>query len=106
MRSTAMNAPAARDAPPPWYRQPWPWLLMAGPAIVVVAGFATLWLAARPTTASSPTTITSAGLLINRELERTDRGARWVSAPSSRSPPMARVRVSLGRQDPGRRRRC
>ena len=26
----------------PWYREPWPWLLMAGPAIVVVAGFVTL----------------------------------------------------------------
>ena len=22
----------------PWYRHPWPWLLMLGPAIVVVAG--------------------------------------------------------------------
>ena len=21
----------------PWYREPWPWLLMAGPAIVVAA---------------------------------------------------------------------
>lgn len=30
---------------PPWFRQRWPWLLMAGPAIVVVAGFITLWLA-------------------------------------------------------------
>ncbi len=29
----------------PWYRHPWPWLLMAGPAIVVVAGFVTLGLA-------------------------------------------------------------
>ena len=29
----------------PWYREPWPWLLMAGPAIVVVAGFITLALA-------------------------------------------------------------
>ena len=29
----------------PWYREPWPWLLMAGPAIVVVAGFFTLALA-------------------------------------------------------------
>lgn len=29
----------------PWYREPWPWLLMAGPAVVVVAGFVTLWLA-------------------------------------------------------------
>ena len=32
--------------PVPWYRQRWPWLLFAGPAIVVVASFATLWLAA------------------------------------------------------------
>lgn len=29
----------------PWYREPWPWLLMAGPLIVIVAGIATAWLA-------------------------------------------------------------
>lgn len=29
----------------PWYREPWPWLLMAGPAIVIVAGLTTAWLA-------------------------------------------------------------
>ena len=29
----------------PWYRQPWPWLLMLGPAVVVVAGIATAWIA-------------------------------------------------------------
>lgn len=29
----------------PWYRHPWPWILMAGPAIVVVAGVATAYLA-------------------------------------------------------------
>ena len=46
--------------PPPWYRQPWPWLLIAGPALVVVAAFFTPWLACPPTTASSPTTITGA----------------------------------------------
>jgi hypothetical protein len=31
----------------PWFRQRWPWILMAGPAIVVVAGMVTLWLAIR-----------------------------------------------------------
>ena len=35
-------APATTN---PWYREPWPWLLMAGPAIVVVAGFVTLGIA-------------------------------------------------------------
>lgn len=29
----------------PWYREPWPWLLAAGPFIVVVAGIYTAWLA-------------------------------------------------------------
>ena len=36
---------ANKAGPIPWYREPWPWLLMAGPAIVVVAGFVTLALA-------------------------------------------------------------
>src|SRR5438445_13811443 len=36
----------ALSIPVPWYRQRWPWLLFARPAIVVVASFATLWLAA------------------------------------------------------------
>ena len=31
----------------PWYRHPWPWILMAGPAIVVVAGIATAVIAVR-----------------------------------------------------------
>lgn len=36
-----MNKPQGN----PWYREPWPWLLMAGPAAVVVAGAVTIWLA-------------------------------------------------------------
>lgn len=33
-----------RDAGP-WWKEPWPWLLMAGPAIVIVACIATIALA-------------------------------------------------------------
>lgn len=29
----------------PWYREPWPWILMTGPLIVVVAGCFTAWIA-------------------------------------------------------------
>jgi len=29
----------------PWYREPWPWLLMVGPAAVIVAAIYTAWLA-------------------------------------------------------------
>ncbi|CAN5219872.1 hypothetical protein BH10PSE18_BH10PSE18_41260 [soil metagenome] len=31
----------------PWYRYPLVWMVIAGPAAVVVAGFATLWIAIR-----------------------------------------------------------
>jgi hypothetical protein len=30
----------------PWWREPWPWILMAGPAIVMVACIITIVLAA------------------------------------------------------------
>lgn len=33
------------SAASPWYREPWPWILMAGPFIVVIAGIYTAWLA-------------------------------------------------------------
>jgi uncharacterized protein len=29
----------------PWYKHRWPWILMAGPAAVIVAGGITMWLA-------------------------------------------------------------
>lgn len=29
----------------PWYREPWPWILAAGPLIVVIAAIYTAWLA-------------------------------------------------------------
>lgn len=28
----------------PWYKHRWPWLLMAGPGTVLVAGFITMWI--------------------------------------------------------------
>ena len=36
-----------QPTPKPWYREPWPWILMAGPAVVVVAGIATAVIAIR-----------------------------------------------------------
>lgn len=59
----------------PWYRQLWPWLLIAGPAIAVVAGFATLWLAIRSDDGLVADDYYKQGLAINRTLQRTALGA-------------------------------
>lgn len=54
----------------PWYREPWPWLLMAGPAAVVVAGFATLWIAISSSDGLVADDYYKQGLAINQTLQR------------------------------------
>jgi hypothetical protein len=71
MTFDAMRAPLA--VPPPWYRQLWPWLLAAGPAIVVVAALATAFIAASTDDGVIADDYYKRGLMINRELDRTER---------------------------------
>ena len=59
----------------PWYRQRWPWLLMLGPAIVVVAGFATLAIAVLSDDGLVTDDYYKRGLAINRTLARTQAAA-------------------------------
>jgi uncharacterized protein len=54
----------------PWYRHPWPWILMTGPALAVAAGFVTMYIAF---THADPLVVDQyykEGLAINRVLER------------------------------------
>ncbi len=67
--------PTALHPVVPWYRQRWPWLLMLGPAIVVVAGFVTLWLAISSYDGLVADDYYKRGLGINRTLERADRAS-------------------------------
>lgn len=59
----------------PWYRQRWPWLLMLMPAIAVLAGFVTLWLALSTNNAMVVDDYYREGKAINLELAR-DREAQ------------------------------
>ena len=59
----------------PWYREPWPWILMAGPAAVVVAGAVTAAIAFHTEDSLVADDYYRQGLAINRELER-ERRAR------------------------------
>src|SRR3954471_14148442 len=56
-----------------WYREPWPWLLMSGPALVIVAGFYTLWLAVRSDDGLVADDYYKRGLAINQTLSRNQR---------------------------------
>ena len=46
MTSRKPNPDSASDSGP-WWKYPLVWMVIAGPAVVVVAGFTTLWLAIR-----------------------------------------------------------
>lgn len=57
------------DPAQPWYREFWPWFLMAGPALVVVASMITYVLAARTENALVADNYYKEGLAINRVLD-------------------------------------
>ncbi|HWH48409.1 MAG TPA: FixH family protein [Burkholderiales bacterium] len=54
----------------PWYREPWPWLLMAGPVIVVVAGVLTAWIALTHEDGLIAADYYTQGLAINKVIRR------------------------------------
>ena len=84
----------------PWYRHRWPWFLMAGPGLVVVASFITLWLAI----ASSDGLVTEEyykkGLAINRTLALSDR-ARQLGLEAGLRLTLSSVSVRLSASEPG-----
>ena len=84
----------------PWYHDPWPWLLMAGPACVIVAGAVTVWLAIASSDGLVADDYYKRGLAINRELLR-DRAASdlGISADIVASGGVLRVRLR-GRAEP------
>lgn len=60
----------------PWYREPWPWALIAGPAAVVVAGGVTIWLAVSSNDGLVADDYYRRGLAINQVLVRDREAAR------------------------------
>ena len=54
----------------PWYKEPWPWILMAGPAVVIVAGIITLGLAIKSNDGLVTDDYYKQGLAVNQTLHR------------------------------------
>jgi hypothetical protein len=66
----------AMSASKPWYREPWPWILMSGPAAVIVAGSATMWVAFRSSDSLVADDYYKRGLAINRVIAREEAARR------------------------------
>jgi hypothetical protein len=60
----------------PWYREPWPWLLMAGPGAVLVAGAVTTWIAFASADGLVAEDYYKQGLAINKRLAREEAAER------------------------------
>lgn len=91
---TPLRSPIAPAAP--WYRHRWPWLLMAGPFIVIVAAAITVWLALRSNDGLVADDYYKQGLAINQVTARDRQAAALgVTAAVSIDPARRLLRVSL-----------
>jgi hypothetical protein len=68
MKNPRSSSPANSVA---WYREPWPWLLIAGPLLVVVACMVTTVIAIRSDDGVVAGDYYKRGLLVNQRLPRT-----------------------------------
>ena len=78
----------------PWYREPWPWILMSGPAAVILAGAATIWLAFASADGLVADDYYKRGLAINQVLAR-EENARRLGVQARIESAHGRLRVAL-----------
>jgi hypothetical protein len=79
-----MNNPAsssrAERAASGWYREPWPWLLLSGPFVVIVASLASAWMAAKSDDGVVAQDYYKQGITINQRLARMTPDTRPLGA--------------------------
>ena len=78
----------------PWYRSRWPWLLMAGPAAVLLAGAVTTWIAFASADGLVAEDYYKEGMAINRRLARED-AARRLGISAEIGVQAARLEITL-----------
>jgi len=69
-RKSGHGSPVTGHQPKAWYREPWPWIIMAPPAVAVIAGAITLWLAVSTSDGLVADDYYKRGLAINQEIRR------------------------------------
>lgn len=79
-----------------WYREPWPWIIMSGPAAVIVAGAVTIWIAFASADGLVADDYYKQGLAINKLLAREESARRMGIAARIAVEREGRVYVELG----------
>lgn len=78
----------------PWYRNPWPWILMAGPAAALVGGVITAWMAVASSDGLVAEDYYKQGLAINKVLAREETArALGISAEIAVESGMLKVKL-------------
>jgi len=78
----------------PWYREPWPWILMSGPAAAIAAGAFTVWLAVATADGLVADDYYKRGLAVNSVLKREAAAERLgITAQFERDAGGIRVRL-------------
>jgi hypothetical protein len=105
MKNRASSFPAEVRSPS-WYRQRWPWLLIAGPFLVVVASLASAWIAVRSDDGVVAEDYYKQGLLINQKLAQMARTPERVpdATISVEAGGVVRVRLQSSSAAPARLR--
>ena len=83
----------------PWYRHRWPWFIISGPALVIVAGAITTWIAFASADGLVADDYYKQGMGINRVLARED-AARKLGISLELEMSSQAVRVKLQGQQP------
>lgn len=89
----------------PWYRHLWPWLLMAGPAAVILAGSYLIWLSFSSQDAMVVDDYYKQGKAINQDLRRdrvaTTLGLTFVAHYAPASGALTGTLLGFGKPVPG-----
>ena len=83
----------------PWYREPWPWILIAPPAAAVIAGAATVWIAVASADGLVADDYYKRGLAINQVLAL-EENARRLGVRARAEVREGQLRVSLAGASP------
>lgn len=93
------HTPGTAPATPPWYREPWPWYLMSGPLIVIIAALGTAWIAYTTSDGLVTDDYYKQGLAVDRTLARS-RKAETLGVVVRARFKAASVDLALGAADP------